>query len=206
MSASDHRSTASAPSETAYCDRSRACKSSHPPSSCPAALHRPPPPWPAKKIRRSPKIVSSASEPTETYRTGDWCNRYRPHLFLSRGRTAYSGTSWTTGSRVVSCPRLRFVCNQTPLVYPGQLLPAGWAGRNGNEGAFGTFLECIPGFAIQIIPDSLPRRYRSYKRLHITDLHYVTARWINYIVIDPTLCETATPLATGYTHASYADH
>ena len=51
-----------------------------------------------------------------------------------------------------------------------------WAGRNGNGGAFGTFLERIPGFAIQNIPDSLPRRYRSYKRLHITDLRYVTAR------------------------------
>ena len=51
-----------------------------------------------------------------------------------------------------------------------------WAGRNGNGGAFGTFLERIPGFAIQNIPDSLPRRYRSYKRLHITDLRYVSAR------------------------------
>jgi hypothetical protein len=51
----------------------------------------------------------------------------------------------------------------------------GWQ-ECGNGGAFGTFLERIPGFAIQNIPDSLPRRYRSYKRLHITDLRYVTAR------------------------------
>jgi hypothetical protein len=82
-----------------------------------------------------------------------------------------------------------------------------WAGRNGNEGAFGTFLECIPGFAIQIIPDSLPRRYGSYKRLHIRYNRLTLCnRPMDYIVIDPTLCETATPLATGYTHASYADH
>ena len=42
----------------------------------------------------------------------------------------------------------------------------------------------------------------------VTDLTngYIVLRPMDYIVIDPTLCETATPLDTGYTHASYADH
>ena len=50
----------------------------------------------------------------------------------------------------------RAACLTTTISRRRLVAAAVWAGRNGNGGAFGTFLERIPGFAIQNIPFQIP--------------------------------------------------